>query len=139
MVFRTLAEDVLIDSGHNANLRSYYAEEAVLAGQVVKLGTTNDEAVEPSDTDGELVVGVALTDAAAGEQVTVARDGCKVRATSATGTVAGGELVASHGATGEEGEVDSATTADYYLGIAVADDDGANDDVLVEINIGGPV
>lgn len=136
MVFRTLTEDVLIDSGVDANLRSYEAEEAILAGQVVKMGTT-DEQVQPSDTDGEVVVGVAVEDAAAGNQVTVARDGCKVRATSATGTVESGTYVQSGGgATGEEGEVMAKAAGNPYLGIAVTDDVGANDDVLVEINIG---
>jgi predicted RecA/RadA family phage recombinase len=107
---------------------------------VVKLdGDSAEETVEPSDADGEVVYGVALHDAAAGEQVTVARDGTKVRATSGTGSVASGELVASHGATGEEGEVASAASGDYVLGVAVADDAGTNDDVRVEINLGGQV
>jgi predicted RecA/RadA family phage recombinase len=135
MVFRDVTDDVLIDSGVDANLRSYTAEEAVLAGQVVKAGAAA-ESVEPSDTDGEDVLGVALEDAAVGDQVTVARDGCKVRATSATGTVSAGDFVASHGATGEEGEVDTKAAGEAYLGVAVADDAGANDDVKVEINIG---
>lgn len=134
MVFRTLTEDVLIDSGVDANLRSYEAETAVLAGQVVRHGTA-DESVIPSATDGEDVLGVAVEDAAAGQQVTVARDGCKVRATSSTGTIGMGDWVASHGGTGEDGTVDTAVVGDAKLGVAVAADAGANDDVLVEINI----
>lgn len=134
MVFRTLAEDVLIDSGVDANLRSYTAEASVLAGQVVTHGTAEDS-VTPSTTDGEDVLGVAVEDAAAGSQVTVARDGTKVRATSGTGTISTGDWVGSHGGTGEAGEVDTAVVADAKLGIAQGPDAGDGGDVVVEINV----
>lgn len=144
MVFRTYTDDVLIDG---ENTRRYEAAEAILAGQTVKADQDSaGRTVEPSDADGEAVLGVALQDAAAGQQVTVARDGCIVRATSGTGTIASGDPVASHGATGEEGELDTAVESDatvatpvegdFILGWANADDAGANDDVIVEINLG---
>lgn len=144
MAFRSLSEDVVIDSGVEANLRSYNAAESISAGQVVKLDTGTDNSVEPSDTDAEEIIGVAVEDASSGDQVTVARDGVKVRATSGTGSITTGDWVSSYGATGEEGEVQTATQhdasggtdGDYVLGKAVGDDAGTNDDVLVEIQTG---
>lgn len=143
MAFRTIADDILIEGEHT---RSFLAEEAILKGQVLEPGTTNDNAVEPSDADGAMVVGIALHDAAAGSMVNVALDGCKVRATSGTGSVSGGDWVSSYGATGEEGEVQTATATvatgstpvdgDYVLGWATDDDSGTNDDVPVIISIG---
>lgn len=128
MVFRTYTDDVLIDG---ENTRKFEAAEAILAGQLVELDAAAGRTVEPSDADGALAVGFAIADAAAGQMVAVATAGCIVRATSATGTIASGELVASHGATGEEGELDSAAAGDYPIGQALQDDAGANDDVVV--------
>lgn len=115
-----------MDSGDA--LLPYTANEDVLRGQVVKI-QGEDNGVGPSDTDGEAVLGVATQTVSAGDQVTVAMPGCEVILTSGTGTVTRGDVLASHGATGEEGEVDTAATGDYGFAVALEDDAGANDDV----------
>lgn len=138
MAFRTYSKPVLLEPAKVGQTRSYVAEEAILQGQLVKAGGTDSAQVEPSDTDGERVLGVALYDAAAGEAVTVAVEGQKVRLTSGTGTISAGDPVASHGATGEEGEVDTAASGDYVLGRADADDAGDGGDVEVVLNPEGP-
>jgi hypothetical protein len=135
MAFRTLNTDVVQEGD---NLSSFTAEEDVAQGQVVKLGA-NGYSVEPSDTDGERVIGVATYDATDGETVAVAMSGCEVLATSGTGSVTAGDPVASHGATGEEGEVATAASGDYVLGDALQDDAGDGDDVYVKLDLGGQV
>lgn len=148
MVFRTYEEQVLQegDASH-----TFEAAEAVEQGQLVKADVDNSgRTVEPSDTDGEPALGFALYSAAAGEDVAVALPGCVVRATSATGTIASGDYVSSAGgAGGEEGELQTATnttTSDGtaagtegtdIVGIALADDAGVNDDVIVYVTHGG--
>lgn len=134
MVFRTLSEPVTVEPARaGAAIRTYVAEEAILAGQFVKSGGTNPDEVEPSDADGERVVGIALYDAAAGGTVAVAEEGTIVRATSGTGTIAAGDPVASHGLTGEEGEVATAASGDYILGRAKKADVGDGDDVEIAL------
>lgn len=129
MAFRTLNKSVLLEPAQNGRVQAYVAEEAIKQGQFVREGGTSAAQVEPSATDGEHCVGIALYDASAGDTVLVAEDGLRVRATSATGTVAAYERVASHGNNGEEGEVATAASGDFVLGRAYKDDVGTNDDV----------
>lgn len=135
MVFRTLGKPILLEPARSgADTRSYVAEEAVKQGQMVKKAATDGSKVEPSDTDGERVVGIALFDAAADATVTVVEGGARVRATSGTGSVSAGEPVASHGGTGEEGEVATAASGDYVIGVAHKDDDGDGGDVEIDVD-----
>jgi hypothetical protein len=135
MAFRTYTDDVLIDGD---NVRSYEAAEAVSQGQLVEADTGSaGRTVEPSDADGGSAVGFALHDASSGDMIAVAGQGCVVRATSGTGSIASGEYVASHGASGEEGELATAVVGDYVVGFALSDDAGTNDDVVVEVILGG--
>lgn len=129
MAFRTLNKSVALEPLQNGTVRSYVAEETILQGQFVREGGTDAAEVEPSATDGEHCVGIALYDASAGGTVVVAQDNLRVRATSGTGSVAAYERVASHGSTGEEGEVATAASGDWVLGRAVKDDLGDGDDV----------
>lgn len=134
MVFRTYSLPVITEPTRaGADIDSYVAENDVLQGQVVKQGTNEDE-VTPSDSDGEPVAGVALHDATSDDIVDVARRVNGARLTSATGGISAGDAVASHGGSGEDGEIDTAAAGDYVLGTAKRDDDGTNDDVIVEIN-----
>lgn len=134
MVFRTIEEQVGIETDTGSS-RTFTADEAILKGQLVKIGSSRG--VEPSDTDGEAAYGVAAYDAAAGEQVLVYGPGCVVLGTSGTGAIAANERVASHGATGEEGEFATYAAGDEVLGVALEDDVGTNDDVVIEITLGG--
>ena len=150
MAFRTYADQVLLEGD---NTKTFEAAEPIQQGQLVKLDTDSaGRTVEPADADGEQTIGFAIYSVAAGEQVAVAMDGCVVRATSATGTVASGNFVTSGGGgTGEEGEVMAATQTtvsdgtaagtkgDYVIGFAVEDDAGAHDDAIVYVNTGGLV
>lgn len=140
MAFRTLAKSVLLEPARaGVQTRSYLAEQAIKQGQLVKAGPTNTDEVSPSDTDGERIVGVALYDVAAGEPVDVVEAGALVRLTSGTGSISAGDPVASYGASGEEGECDSAASGDFVLGRARRDDVGANADVEVVIQPEGHV
>lgn len=138
MAFRTYSDQVIKEGD---NVHTYEANESVSQGQLLKFDTDDSgRTVEPSDTDGEgNLAGFALYDASSGEQVAVAMTGCVVRATSGTGSVSSGDEVASHGGTGEEGEVDTAASGDYTIGTALEDDAGTNDDVIVHVDRGNPV
>lgn len=133
MAFRTFSEPILVEPARaGAATRSYTADESIKQGQVVKEGPTGEQ-VSPSDSDGERVIGVALFDASEGEEVTVAVSGTVARLTSGTGSISAGDPIASHGASGEEGEVDTAASGDYIMGRARFDDEGTNDNVEVEL------
>lgn len=135
MAFRTLSKPVLLEPARaGAEIRTYVAEEAISKGQAVKPGGTSTDEVEPSATDGEYIRGFALYDAAAGATVAVAEGGVLVRGTSGTGSISGGDALASHGASGEEGELATAATGDFVIGRAKEDDVAANDDVQVVVD-----
>ena len=137
MVFRTISEQIGQETDTGSS-RSFIAAEAISKGQLVKADTDDaGRTVEPSDTDGENAVGVAAYDAASGDTVLVYGQGCVVVGTSGTGTISSGDRVASHGGTGEEGELDTAATGDIVVGYALEDDSGTNDDVIVELDVGG--
>lgn len=129
MVFSSNETDVLI-SGENVD--SYTADGPIEAQQAVKI--TGDYTVAASDTDGEQVIGVAMYSVADGDEVAVAKEGTEVVAQTGTGTISAGDLVASHGATGEEGQLDTAGTGDSVLGFANEADGGSQGD-NVEITI----
>jgi len=137
MVFRTYDVPVLQKPAKDTGttIEAYEAEEAVLQGQLVKPGSTDGETIEPSDTDGEKVVGVALYDGGVGELVDVARETPAARLTSGTGTISAGDAVASHGGTGEEGEVATAAAGDFVAGMALDDDEGDGGDVRVDFDL----
>lgn len=133
MAFRTFSQPILVRPAREGSTIDYYtADEAIKQGQLLIEGPTAGQ-VSPSDTDGERVVGFALYDAAEGAQVAVAESGTAVRATSGTGTVSEGDPIASHGGTGEEGEVDTAASGDYVLGRAISEDNG--DGATVEVRV----
>lgn len=116
MVFTEVTNDIELMRPPEGTAYSFVAEEDVIAGQVVKIGT-NDNEVVPSDTDGEQCIGVAAQTVSAGDTVMVVGHGGRVRF-SAGGAVTRGGQVASHGATGEEGEVADAATGDFAIGVA---------------------
>lgn len=121
MAFSETTNDVLVQGD---NLVALNAGEDVTAGQVVKVGS--DLGVQPSDTDGETVHGVALQTVSSGNQVTVAMVGTICRLQSGSGGVSAGDPLASHGATGEEGQVDTGdATGDSLIGHALEADGGS--------------
>lgn len=121
--YSEITDDVEKLSPKGAGVVGMVAEENVIAGQVVKLGSDGNS-VEPSDADGEEVFGIATQTVAAGDSVSVAGPGtiANVRASDAASPGA----VASNGNGGEEGEVASAATGDYIAGFLL-DDLGAGD------------
>jgi len=135
MAFSEESGDVLLEGD---NLHSFEAGEAVNRGQVVKLSGANS--VAPSDTDGEVTHGVALQSVSAGDQVAVAGPGCIVNVQSGSGAVSVGDAVTSHGGTGEEGQVDTASaTGDSIVGYAYTSGGGQGNLVELEIDRGGEV
>lgn len=135
MVFRDISTGIV---EYGDNLVSMTANEDVKRGQLVKVAG-EDHGVQPSDTDGEVAFGFATQTVSSGDQVTVATSGTEVLATAGTGSVSRGDRVASHGATGEEGEVDTAATGDFVVGIALEAGAGDGDDVRVWVDLGGEV
>jgi len=135
MVYSEITDDIEKLGPRDAGALGMVAEEATLAGQVVKVGA-NGNSVEPSDTDGEEVFGVATQSVAAGDTLTLMGPGtvANVRASDATSP----GFVASNGGTGEEGEVASAATGDYVVGILL-DDLGAGDYGRMFVLPGGQV
>jgi len=130
-------EEEIVEYGEN--LLPFTADEAILRGQVVKFGASNNS-VEPSDTDGEVAVGMAVQSVSAGDTVTVAMPGCEVRFTAGTGTVGRNDPLTSHGGTGEEGQVDTAdATGDSIVGYAQEASSSQGDLVRGWIDLGGEV
>lgn len=134
MAFRTYSEPVAVDPTRVGYQESFVAEEDILQGQFVTTGGTNEDEVEPSATDGEFVYGIADHDAAAGATVLVHISGLRVRATSGSGGITAGDPVASHGSSGEEGELDTAASGDFVVGRAFEDDNGDGGDAIVYLN-----
>jgi hypothetical protein len=135
MAFSEPEEDIV---EYGENLLPFNADEEVLRGQVVKIGS--DVSVEPSDTDGEVTHGVAVQGVASGDQVTVAMSGCEVEATAGTGTISAGDALTSHGGNGEEGQVDTAgATGDSIIGYALEGSSSQGDLVRMYIDAGGEV
>jgi hypothetical protein len=108
----------------------------VEAGQVVKVSGNNE--ASPSDTDGESVEGVAAQSVAAGDEAMVLGSGARVLFTAGESISAGDDL-ASHGATGEEGQVATAATGDYVAGYALEAAGSQGDTFVGVIDTGGQV
>lgn len=129
MVFRTYSKPVLLRPARaGAQIEAFVAEEEVKQGQVVKPGGSNSDEVEPSATDGERCIGVALYDAAAGSMVDVLIQGY-ARLTSGEATINADDRLASHGGTGEEGEVATGASGDHVFAVARFDGGGDGEDV----------
>lgn len=138
MAFRDYTKPVLLEPARSGvETRAFVAEEAVKQGQVVKTGPNDNSKISPSDADGERIEGVAAYDAAAGDTVLVIQDGGLARLTSGTGSITAGDPIASHGGTGEEGEVATAASGDFVLGVARDDDNGQSADVKTRLDTEG--
>ena len=121
--FPTYNKPVLIrPTRESTKIESYVCEEDVKQGQVLKPGGTNADEVEPSDTTGEDVNGVALTDGSAGDVIDVVEKGM-VRLQSADGNISAGDRIASGGGT-TEGSVIAESSGDIVFGQARFDDGG---------------
>ena len=115
MAYSPILNDIELMRPPEGTAYSFTADEDVLAGQAVKI--SSDNSVAPSDTDGEQVIGVCAQSVAAGDTVMVLGDGARVRMRAGAAVTAGVQ-VASHGASGEEGEVADAASADHSVAIA---------------------
>jgi hypothetical protein len=135
MAFSPDSGDVLLEGD---NIHSYNVDEEVLRGQVVKIGSANS--VEPTDTDGEVTHGVALQTVSTGDQVAVAGPGCVVNVQAGTADVSAGDVLTSHGGTGDEGQVDTGdATGDSIIGYADTGSSAQGDLVEMEVDRGGEV
>jgi len=128
MAFRDITTGI-VEAGDA--LHPYTANEDVKRGQLVEVGG-EDVGVRPVDSDGSAGIGFATQTVSSGDQVTVAVVGCEVLGTSGTGAISRGDLVTSHGSTGEEGELATAgATGDEVIGQAIEADNGDGGDVRV--------
>jgi len=129
MAYDEIQNDIERLGPRDGGAPGFVTSAQTLAGQVVTL--TGDNQVAPSSTDGENVIGVTTQGVASGDTATVLT--CSTVATvRASSTVSSGERVASNGATGEPGEVATAATGDFVLGVALEGiDAGGAGQVLV--------
>lgn len=139
MAFTNPNNDIELMRPPEGTAYSFTADEDIIAGQVVKLGS--DNGVEPSNSDGEQVVGVAAQTVSSGDQVLVLGPGARVRFTAADGTpAANGLLTSGGGATGDEGEVkDASTTGDWIIGQAHEGASSQGDTFVGTVLVGGQV
>lgn len=124
MTFVSYTDQVVEHAGENSVL-SFEAAEDILQGQLLELDTdSSGRTVEPSDADGGAAIGFAEYTVSSGDMVSVAVAGSIVRAVSGTGSISSGDPVSAEGSTGEEGEVQAATSGDWIIGTALEDDTG---------------
>lgn len=130
MAFRTYSKPVLLRPARSgARIESYVCEEDVKQGQVLKPGGTNSDEVEPSATDGERCLGVAMFDQSSGNVVDVVVQGYCRLTDSGNNTINADDRISSGAGTGEEGEVQSAGSGDHVFGVARYDGGGDGNDV----------
>jgi len=108
----------------------------VEAGQVVTVSGNNE--ASPSDTDGEAVIGVSAQSVADGDEAMVLGSGARVLFTAGE-SISAGDNLASHGATGEEGQVATAASGDYVVGYALEGAGSQGDTFVGVIDTGGQV
>jgi hypothetical protein len=136
MAFTEVTNDIELMRPPEGTAYSFNADEDVIAGQAVKVGS--DNGVEPSDTDGEQTIGVAAQTVSSGDTVMVLGAGARVRFTAGA-SVSAGDYLTSHGGTGEEGEVTTGdATGDYLVGLA-HEGAGDGDTFVGTVVVGGQV
>lgn len=127
MTFATYQDQVVQHAGENSILY-FEATEDILQGQLVELDTDNSgRTVEPSDADGGQAIGFAEYGVSSGDMVSVATAGAVVRATAGA-SISSSDPVSAEGATGEEGEIQTATSGDWIIGTALQDSTGSDGD-----------
>lgn len=123
MTFVSYSDQVVEHAGENSVLH-FEAAEDILQGQLVELDTgASGRTVEPSDADGGQAIGFAEYGVSSGDMVSVAVAGAVVRAVAGA-SISSGDPVSAEGSTGEEGEVQTATSGDWIIGTALQDDAG---------------
>lgn len=137
MAFTEVLDDIELMRPPEGTAYSFSADEDVIAGQAVKIDS--DNGVEPSDTDGEQVIGVAAQTVSSGDTVMVLGHGARVRFTAGA-SVSAGDYLTSHGGTGDEGEVTTGdATDDYLIGIAHEAAGSQGDTFVGTVVLGGQV
>lgn len=138
MAFSEPTEDIELMRPPEGEAHSLNADEDVIRGQVVKVGS--DNSCEPSDTDGEDTFGVAAQTVSSGDQLYVIGNGGRVHFTAGSGTISAGDPLTSHGGTGEEGQVDTAdATGDSIIGYATEGSSAQGDLISGVVDRGGEV
>lgn len=138
MAFSAPSDDIELMRPPEGEAHSLNADEDVIRGQVVKVGS--DGSCEPSDTDGETTFGVAAQTVSSGDQLYVAGNGARVQFTAGSGSISAGDPLTSHGATGEEGQVDTASaTGDDIIGYAIEGSSAQGDLIDGVVDRGGQI
>lgn len=138
MAFSEPTDDIELMRPPEGEAHSLNADEDVIRGQVVKVGS--DNSCEPSDTDGEGTFGVAAQTVSSGDELMVLGNGARVQFTAGSGTISAGDPLTSHGGTGEEGQVDTASaTGDSIIGYTYQASGSQGDLITGVIDRGGEV
>lgn len=128
----TAPTEQIVEEG--VDLRSCVANEDVIRGQIVVINAAGDPPeVAPSASDGELCYGMATQTVSSGQPVTVATAGTEVRLTAGTADISAGDPLTSHGATGEEGQVDTADGAGDSVVAQAYEASGAQGDLVMAL------
>lgn len=137
MVYEPPQNDVERQAPSKGEALGFTADVAVEAGQLVTL--TGDQSVSPSTTDGEVCIGVATQSVAQGDEVMVVGGSGRVLVTGGAAGISAGDELASHGGTGDDGTVDTASgVGDYIVGYAL-ESGGAGDTLVAVVDRGGQV
>jgi hypothetical protein len=138
MAFQSPTEDIEKQSPSDGEADSLTAGTGgVKAGQVVKI--TGDSKGEPSDTDGEVTHHVSAQSVAEGDEFMALGNSAKVLYTAGE-SISAGDPLTSHGGTGEEGQVATASaTGDYIIGYAKESAGAQGDTFVGYVNRGGQV
>lgn len=124
MAFPTYSGQVVVE-GHEA-LRSFQATESINMGEVVEADTSDSgrSVTTASSTGGGTPIGVAAEDGASGEQIRVATEGAVCRVVPDDSVTSGDFLSVDSGT--NDGEVQTASSGDRIIGVALQDSTGTN-------------
>jgi hypothetical protein len=136
MAFSSPNDDIERQAPSEGEAHGFVADEAVEAGQVVKL--TSDNAVSPSDSAGEATIGVAAQSVESGDTVMVLGNSARVLFTAAESISVNDPLTPDPST--NEGEVQTAnTTADKIIGYALESAGAQGDTFVGVVDRGGEV
>ncbi len=134
MVYEAPFDDVERQAPSPGEALGFTANGAIEARQVVTL--VGDQTVSASTTDGEVCIGVATQSVADGDEVMVVGNSGRVLVTGGASGISAGDELASYGATGDDGTVNTASSGDYIVGYAL-ESGGAGDTLVAVVDRGG--
>lgn len=136
MAFSEPNDDIEKQAPSLGEAHSFVADEAILAGQVVKL--TSDNSVSVGDTAGEKAIGVAAQSVSSGDTLMVLGNSARVLFTAGESISVGDQLTVDPST--NSGEVQTAnSTGDSIIGYALESASAQGDTFVGVVDRGGEV